>query len=293
MRLEQVNISVGDYLSQSDFKDVFGQGATGKGIEIRYDDKGQKYLWLFAKEEGRYDDDIGSKQFRFTGENPQGHGVENSGEEDQELNRGNETLRNAIDTSVPIFLFYRAIDSNKWEYRGMVEVTNFNYKPSGGRYIYEFLLEPVKDSTKDRPNIKIDTSEQTADLQQSSRTQTTVSRIIRNTRLIKEIKNRYDHTCQVCGDQRRGNDGEPYAEGHHIQPIGRPHNGKDEKSNILVLCPNHHVDFDYGRIKIDPQTYQIQHADEPEVNGAQLAIEKNHNVENRYIRYHNEGLAQF
>jgi hypothetical protein len=50
MLLEDVSLEEGDTLRQSDFQDHFGHGATGKGIEIRYDDKRQKYLWLFAKE---------------------------------------------------------------------------------------------------------------------------------------------------------------------------------------------------------------------------------------------------
>ncbi|WP_128478353.1 HNH endonuclease [Halorussus pelagicus] len=269
------------------------RGATGKGIEIRYDDKGQKYLWLFAKEKGRYDDDIGTEEFRFTGEDPQGHGVGNPGEESQELNRGNKALRDAIDTPVPIFLFYRSIDADQWEYRGMVDVVSFEYKPRDGRYIYEFLLKPVEEQTETHSNFDVDDSEQPTDFRQSSRTQTTVSRIIRNTQIVKELKNRYEHTCQVCGDQRRGNDGEPYAEGHHIRPLGQPHNGKDEKSNILILCPNHHADFDYGRIKIDPETYQTHHKDESEVDGNKLTMEEGHEIESQYLRYQNQGLAQF
>ncbi len=38
----------------------------------------------------------------------------------------------------------------------------------------------------------------------------------------------------------------------HIQPLGVPHNGPDELPNLLCLCPNHHVMFDFGGFVIDP-----------------------------------------
>lgn len=43
-----------------------------------------------------------------------------------------------------------------------------------------------------------------------------------------------------------------YSEVHHIQPLGNEHNGIDSKSNMLVLCPNHHKMFDLGVLAIDP-----------------------------------------
>ncbi|WP_167599476.1 HNH endonuclease [Halorussus marinus] len=291
MRLENVDITTGETLNQSDFKEVFGQGATGKGIEIRYDDKGQKYLWLFAKETGRYDDNIGTDKFRYTGEDPQGPGVENPGQEDQELKRGNAALREALNTPVPIFLFYQPAGRDGWEYRGMVNVVSFEYKPRNGRYIYEFTLEPIKN--KSETPLDIDGQEHTPDIHQPPQTSISVSRIIRNTQLTKEIKEKYDYNCQICGETRRGNNGDPYAEAHHVQPLGKPHNGPDEESNILVLCPNHHADFDYGRAKIDTQTYEVEHADRSEIDGTELSIAPGHDLEGKYIRYHNAGIAQF
>lgn len=300
MRLEELELQEGDTLRQSDFEDHFGHGVTGKGIEIRYDDKGQKYLWLFANEEGPYDDDIGTETFRFVGENPQGPGVDNLGEEDQELKRGNKELRDAIDTPLPIFLFYQSTDSNEWEYRGMVDVESFEYKPRDGRYVYEFTLTPIESETTQEapggstaPADSINHDERVPDLHQPERTQVTTSRVIRNTDLVDELKQQYDHTCQICGDQRQRADGESYAEGHHIRPLGHPHNGPDTASNILVLCPNHHADFDYGRIRVDPETYEIEHAYEEPLNGNTLAIEPDHSIEERHLRYHNQGLTQF
>lgn len=99
------------------------------------------------------------------------------------------------------------------------------------------------------------------------RVETTRSRVVRNTDLAHDMKRLYDHTCQICGASRRGPDGEPYAEAHHIRPLGRPHDGPDEPGNILVLCPNHHADFDYGRVTVNPETYRVTHTYEEAVDG--------------------------
>lgn len=91
-----------------------------------------------------------------------------------------------------------------------------------------------------------DSEELAEDYPQPERTETTTSRIIRNTDIIKNLKEMYDHKCQVCGTSRQKSGGNGYAEGHHLQPLGDPHDGPDVRENILVLCPNHHADFDYG-----------------------------------------------
>jgi len=31
---------------------------------------------------------------------------------------------------------------------------------------------------------------------------------------------------------------------HHLRPLGHPHDGPDNESNMLVWCPNHHALFD-------------------------------------------------
>jgi predicted restriction endonuclease len=41
-----------------------------------------------------------------------------------------------------------------------------------------------------------------------------------------------------------------YAEGAHIRPLGKPHDGDDNSDNLICLCPNHHVMFDKGTFSI-------------------------------------------
>lgn len=125
----------------------------------------------------------------------------------------------------------------------------------------------------------------------SDRVETTRSRVIRNTDLAHDMKRMYNHTCQLCGVSRQGPDGDPYAEAHHIRPLGRPHEGPDEPENILVLCPNHHADFDYGQLTVDPESYRVSHAYEEAVDGTKLDIADPHEISEDHLTYHNRAIA--
>ncbi|QYJ04221.1 HNH endonuclease [Nocardioides panacisoli] len=76
-------------------------------------------------------------------------------------------------------------------------------------------------------------------------------RILRDTRLARQVKLLHRDRCQICGEALRLGDGRTYSEGHHIIPLGGAHNGPDTAENIIVLCPNHHALCDYGAIRLD------------------------------------------
>lgn len=81
------------------------------------------------------------------------------------------------------------------------------------------------------------------------RKESTILRVIRDTKIAHDIKKLYNYQCQVC-DVILEIKGIRYAEGAHIKPLGRPHNGDDNSNNLLCLCPNHHVLFDKGSFSI-------------------------------------------
>jgi len=76
-------------------------------------------------------------------------------------------------------------------------------------------------------------------------------RILRDTTLARAVKESNRYCCQICGQALKLSDGSPYAEAHHIIPLGKPHNGPDVRGNIICVCPNDHVLLDYGAIKLD------------------------------------------
>jgi putative restriction endonuclease len=82
------------------------------------------------------------------------------------------------------------------------------------------------------------------------REQVTVQRLVRSTFVARKVKQMHDYTCQVCGERIAIAAG-AYAEGAHIRPLGRPHDGPDVLANILCLCPNDHVRFEFGAILIE------------------------------------------
>lgn len=88
---------------------------------------------------------------------------------------------------------------------------------------------------------------------------TQVTRKIRDTVLSKKTKKEFNFKCAVCSLQIFLPNGKCYAEAHHVKPLGAGHDGPDTKDNIIVLCPNHHAEFDYGVIGIDPISGRICH----------------------------------
>ncbi len=138
----------------------------------------------------------------------------------------------------------------------------------------------------------VDQVEQVSDLRPPERTEASVSRIIRNTTLAKGLKRRYEYTCQVCDEYRLRTLSDRYAEAHHIQPLGEPHNGPDVAANILVLCPNHHADLDYGLIEIEPDTLTIHSTYQDLVDDTTLTLAETHEINEAYLEYHNEEISQ-
>ncbi len=61
---------------------------------------------------------------------------------------------------------------------------------------------------------------------------------------LKELRN---YQCQICHIRIKKKDGGHYIEEAHITP--KSDGGSDEISNIMILCPNHHKEFDYGRVE--------------------------------------------
>ncbi|WP_394324774.1 HNH endonuclease [Haloferax sp. ATB1] len=136
-----------------------------------------------------------------------------------------------------------------------------------------------------------DSHESPPDYESPGRTETTTSRIIRNTSLALELKEQYDYTCQLCGDRRQSAISTGYAECHHIRPLGGTHRGPDTAENMLVLCPTCHADFDYGMVTIDCTSHEVVHQYDSSRDGAQLTVQSSHELDDSFLAYHNEVIA--
>jgi hypothetical protein len=111
----------------------------------------------------------------------------------------------------------------------------------------------------------------------SARTQVLVNRIIRDTAIVRRLKRLHDDCCQRCGLRLTLDDGSAYSEGHHLQPLGSPHDGPDIPENLIVVCPNCHALLDLCGVSL-------------ERNGLRLHPE--HQIAEQYVRYHN-GLRNY
>jgi len=81
-----------------------------------------------------------------------------------------------------------------------------------------------------------------------------VRQSIRNdTRIVELLKKVRNERCQFPGCQSiiKKKDGTNYVEVAHIEAVHR--GGKSTLGNLLVLCPNHHKEFDLGDLKIEEQ----------------------------------------
>ena len=67
-------------------------------------------------------------------------------------------------------------------------------------------------------------------------------------------------------------DGSGYSEGHHLQPLGGDHKGRDRAENIICVCPNHHALCDFGAMTLDM---------------ANLRLADGHSVGQQFLDYHN------
>jgi len=138
--------------------------------------------------------------------------------------------------------------STGYEYGGLyLVVEHFQEIGIDGFVICRYRLEKITPLTPKNEAIKKSLPE---GKKETTRITSTILKIVRDLILTREIKRLYNHTCQVCGTRISLKDA-GYSEAAHIRPLGIPHNGSDTPSNILCLCPNHHVMLDKGVFSIE------------------------------------------
>lgn len=105
-----------------------------------------------------------------------------------------------------------------------------------------------------------------------TRIRTEISRIVRDTKIARELKRLYDGQCQLCGERLEISEDEFYLEAHHLKPLGQPHNGPDVMKNLICVCPNCHVLLDFSVQKLS-------------VKNLKSSL---HDIGPEFINYHND-----
>ena len=111
-----------------------------------------------------------------------------------------------------------------------------------------------------------------SDIEPPVRVVATTYRILRDTVAARQLKADHQYRCQICDISIELPDGSHYAEAHHVRPLGRSHNGPDDRENMIVLCPNHHAMCDYGVIQLSVEV---------------LRLIEGHAIDPAFIAYHN------
>ncbi|MBZ4187637.1 HNH endonuclease [Niabella beijingensis] len=89
----------------------------------------------------------------------------------------------------------------------------------------------------------------------------------RDNKTIAQIKILRDFSCQLCGKYILKRGGKKYIEAAHIK--AKHKKGGETLSNIILLCPNHHKEFDLGHLVILNHTKGIL---EINLNGSNYKI---------------------
>ncbi len=153
--------------------------------------------------------------------------------------------------------------------------------------IFRIRVPPPSDESRIlHPITPIQPSQSQTTPAQESQPQTTtslVTRYIRDSKFGKELKELYDYKCCFCEMLLERPHDTPYVESCHIKP--RNEGGPDIKENILILCPNHHIEFDYGSISMDPSDLTLRHINiRNMLDGVQITLK--HYVDRNYLEYH-------
>jgi len=177
--------------------------------------------------------------------------------------------KNLVEASVRQTIEDHSSDSQSWRAK---PIDLFRSDEGMGRGVWA-LREMLTAPTPDAP-----------DTDAPAKVLTEVYRTLRHTQMARKIKLLYGNRCQVCGHAIPVADGS-YSEAHHIHPLGE--DGPDVAENILVLCPNHHVMFDFGTIAIDPTSLIVVSVGGSDPNdGARITSHASHTVGRQFLSYH-------
>ena len=208
----------------------------------------------------------------------------NSGKQvkDQPFDRGNKALALNVLEGLPVRVVRGYTHDSQYSpvtgysYGGVYAVEDYWHEAGKhGFLVWRFRLE--KQVQTKQPPISPNTSSAGATAP-ANRQEVTIQRIVRDTQKARNVKQCHSYHCQVCGIAVATPAG-LYAEAAHIQPLGKPHNGPDIESNILCLCPNHHVMFDNGSFSIADDFSLVG-------LGGKLRTAPSHNVDVCYLAYH-------
>jgi len=180
---------------------------------------------------------------------------------------------------ITYFLFFKKLDVRNISYHKLINNSKSTIRIHQG--IYEIKSEYYAEIIKKVSPKKFNPKEKI--LGPAKRSKSEVWRFVRNQGKILELKNLYRNKCQICGytfehnvNQKKGF----YSEVHHYNPLKKQ--ADDDFGNMIVLCPNHHAEFDYGVkfVHLDGVTIIDKHGKE---TGDSIKFHKSHKLDRKNI----------
>ncbi|WP_416876095.1 YDG/SRA domain-containing protein [Kitasatospora sp. SC0581] len=211
---------------------------------------------------------------------------------DQELTRGNAALATSAASGTPVRvvrMVQMARQANLgYRYDGLFRVEDYwTERSRAGFGVWRFRLVALPPAEQAAVAVPVSVSAtegaaqhgETADVRSSAM----VQRVVRSSAVANYVKQIHDYTCQVCGARLNLPTG-AYAEAAHITPLGQPHNGPDDSANILCLCANDHVLFDFGMLIVNDDLTVVNRLDSSVVGRLREAA--GHEVDRRRLAEH-------
>ncbi|MFD9485574.1 YDG/SRA domain-containing protein [Streptomyces sp. NPDC059991] len=249
---------------------------------------------------GYPDDEDHGDVIVYTG---QGGQTEGRHTHDQKLTRGNAALVNNMASGMPVRVLRGAGNHSPFapeagiRYDGLYRVEEYwRDTCTEGFIIWRYRLRAIASDSSSglRPITTPVDAESSAPLlppqagaERPGRRSTNGDRIVRSASIAKYLKEVHRHSCQVCGIRIEIPTG-AYAEAAHIRPLGTPHNGPDKLDNLLCLCPNHHVEFDFGMLAIDADGMVIRRGS---TESRPLRMAPEHTINSEHLKYHRDHIG--
>ena len=127
---------------------------------------------------------------------------------------------------------------------------------------------------------------------ETQRRATLIKQIIRRGENRRFLQTVYNGECQLSGVRLIMPDGSFSVDCAHIRPLGAPHCGMDDVSNMLSLSPTMHRLFDRGCVRIYPDTLAIELIHGNNVpHRTHLLIRGNHELRSANLAYHLAKIA--
>ncbi|MFF2407313.1 YDG/SRA domain-containing protein [Streptomyces sp. NPDC058092] len=279
------------------------------GISWGLDGDGERAADAIVLNKG-YEDDLDNwDEVTYTGAGGRDRNTGRQIEDQTWENRGNEGLRRSRISGNPVRVI-RGSEGERdyspvsgYRYDGLYQIVNeWTEVGKAGFRICRFKLRRLPVETQELTPVEqqvresLDRQEQAAVGEGGAdgpelatrRRASTVERIVRDTAVVRRVKEWHEYTCQVCGLALTvGPEGKSYAEGAHIQALGGSAGGPDVEGNVLCLCPNCHVRLDRGALYLTDNLHVVdRYAEGLTSLPVPLRTVERHRVGERFLRAH-------